>query len=79
MDQFIINELEAQLLKEKEARQEVEEQLAAERRTRSRDTVRSLLLITLSCPKSHCLSQTGPYALPAFVFQSPPPSDISPQ
>ena len=73
MDQFVIGELEAQLLKQKEARREVEEQLAAERCSMSRDTVRSLLLITLSCPKSHCLSQTGSYALPAFLFQFPPP------
>ena len=32
MDQFVIDELEAQLQKQKEAREEVEEQLAAERR-----------------------------------------------
>ena len=79
MDQFIINELDAQLLKEKEARQEVEEQLAAVKRTRSRDTVRSLLLITLSCPKVTACHKQVPMLYLLSSFNPPPPWDINPQ
>ena len=46
MDQFVIGELEAQLLKEKEARQEVEEQLSTERKALRVSKVGHLLLGT---------------------------------